>query len=174
MLTPQHPPSSDIIARSVTGSFKALALGCCRPLTTLQTPGGGRRQDRSGLKALPSPLPVLYDSKLISEPCRELWRALTDRWMENESHGMISSSNKPEGLIANIPHFRVNYSLQIYWGENQPGCWNEGKNSQLQMNLIWIISTEFDLKRRKVSKANYIMLSVSIFNHRLQRWSSPQ
>lgn len=47
-------------------------------------------------------------------------RGKIDGW-KNESQWMngpvISRSNKPEGLIANIPHFGVNYGTQIDWGE---------------------------------------------------------
>lgn len=30
---------------------------------------------------------------------------------------LISRSDKPEGLIANIPHFRVNYNMEMQRGE---------------------------------------------------------
>lgn len=55
---------------------------------------------------------MLYDSKLISEPVGgKVHQKVKDGWMENISQRtdawVIRRSDKPKGLISNIPHFKV-------------------------------------------------------------------
>ncbi|KAG7239321.1 hypothetical protein INR49_029286, partial [Caranx melampygus] len=72
----------------------------------------------SELKEHTPPLLMLYDSKLISKPVGgKVHHEVKDGWRENGSQRtngwVISKSDKPEGLITNIPHFRVSYNMEM-------------------------------------------------------------
>lgn len=61
---------------------------------------------------------MLYDAELISEPVSgKVHHEVKDGWMGNGSQRtndwVISSSDKPGRLITNIPHFRVNYNMEM-------------------------------------------------------------
>lgn len=76
----------------------------------------------SELKEHAPPLLMLYDSKLISKPVGgKVHHEVKDGWKENGSQRtngwVISRSDKPEGLITNIPHFRVSYNMEMQRGE---------------------------------------------------------
>lgn len=118
----QSNTSRSRITWSLTRSFKASALRCFWLMTNLK-PSWGECRNLSWVEGQVPALLMLYDSKLISGPVggKYTMRWRLDGWIKNGSQRtngrLISRSDKPEGLITNIPHFRVNYNMEMQWAE---------------------------------------------------------
>lgn len=88
-----------------------------------QTPCGESARNPSELKERAPPLLMLLRLQIDFWARWKVHCEVKDGRLENESQRtngrVISRSDKPEGLISNIPHFRVNYSTEMQWGEYQ-------------------------------------------------------
>lgn len=113
--------SRNRITLSLGRFFKASALTCFWVTTNLKHLVGRVPETRRSRRNTLLLFLCFRDYKLISEPvggkAGEGWM---DGWKIEAGGvmaGLISRSDKPEGLIANIPHFRVNYNMEMQRGE---------------------------------------------------------